>query len=144
MAARPLYDRRVTDVTTQVGGLLAGAALAAGNVRLTASQPSGRRTVLWAAGLVVAAAVYPAARGRWEADAAAARELLGLAVYSSVAFTAVRHAPPAGARIAAAGWASHAAFDLVHRHSEGSRLPEWYPAVCAGYDLVVAASLARG
>lgn len=131
-------------MTTQVGGLLAGAALAAGNLRLTASQPPGRRTALWAVGLAVAAAVYPAARVRWQADATAARELLGVAVYSSVALTAVRHAPPAGARIAAAGWASHAAFDLVHRHSEGSRLPAWYPAACAGYDLVVAGSLARG
>lgn len=131
-------------MTIQIGGLLAGAALAAGNLRLTASQPPQRRTALWALALAAAAAVYPVARARWEADAAAARELLGLVVYSSIALTAVRHAPPAGARIAAAGWASHAAFDLVHRHSGGSRLPAWYPAACAGYDLVVAASLARG
>ena len=62
---------------------------------------------------------------------------------TAVAVAACRQLPPTGTRIAAAGWASHALFDLAHRHSEGSRLPDWYPAVCAGYDLVVASHLAR-
>lgn len=127
----------------QVTGLAAGAALAAGNLRLLASQPSARQAVLWGVGLSVAGAVYPTARKQWRPDAAAARELLGLVGYTAVAVAACRQLPPTGTRIAAAGWASHALFDLAHRHSEGSRLPDWYPAVCAGYDLVVASHLAR-
>lgn len=131
------------ETKVHVAGLATGAALAAGNLKVVASEPSTRQTVLWAGGLAVAAAVYPIARKRWKPDAAAAREVVGLVAYSAVAVAACRQLPPAGTRIAAAGWASHALFDLAHRHSEGSRLPDWYPAVCAGYDLVVASHLAR-
>lgn len=126
-----------------VAGLAAGATLAAGNLRLLASQPSARQTILWGVGLSVAAAVYPTARKQWKPDAAAAREVVGLLGYTAVAVAACRQLPRAGTRIAAAGWASHALFDLAHRRIEGSRLPDWYPAVCAGYDLVVASHLAR-
>lgn len=128
---------------THAAGVAAGAALAAGNLRLTRRVPAERQVALWAAGLTSAAAIYPLARRRWQVDAAVAREVLGMAAYTAVSVTAGRAASPVGARVAAAGWASHALFDLAHRHSEGSRLPDWYPAVCAGYDLVVAAHLAR-
>ena len=50
---------------------------------------------------------------------------------------------PRANRLLAAGWASHALFDAVHGHDESSRLPRWYPAVCAGYDLVVCGHLLR-
>lgn len=41
-------------------------------------------------------------------------------------------------QVAAWGWLAHAAFDLVHEPGDGSLLPDWYPAVCAGFDVGVA------
>ena len=42
-----------------------------------------------------------------------------------------------------AAWVGHAVFDRVHEHGEASSLPRWYPALCAGYDLGMAAMLCR-
>ncbi len=48
----------------------------------------------------------------------------------------------------AAGWAGHAAWDLVvPAFADVSYMPTWYAAVCVGFDVVVAAYLvvrARG
>jgi hypothetical protein len=33
-------------------------------------------------------------------------------------------------------------FDLFHPRGDGSRLPDWYSAACAGYDIGMAAALA--
>ena len=45
--------------------------------------------------------------------------------------------------VIAAGWVAHAAFDHVHHAGPGGRLPKWYPALCAGYDIAFAAMLLR-
>ncbi|MDI9902860.1 hypothetical protein QM716_23675 [Rhodococcus sp. IEGM 1409] len=45
-------------------------------------------------------------------------------------------------RLVAASWAVHPIFDLLHERGPDSRLPDWYPAICAGYDLGVAGLLA--
>jgi hypothetical protein len=38
------------------------------------------------------------------------------------------------------GWAAHAIFDALVGDEHG-RLPRWYPALCAGYDLAFGAAL---
>ncbi|WP_462375148.1 hypothetical protein [Rhodococcus erythropolis] len=51
--------------------------------------------------------------------------------------------PPSTARrLVAASSAVHPIFDLLHELGPESRLPDWYPAICAGYDLGVAGHLA--
>jgi hypothetical protein len=45
--------------------------------------------------------------------------------------------------LTAAAWVGHAVFDRVHERGEASSLPRWYPALCAGYDLGMAAMLCR-
>ena len=45
------------------------------------------------------------------------------------------------ARLTAGGWLAHAVFDYGHDRGVSSRLPQWYPALCAGFDVGVAALL---
>ena len=126
------------------GAVIAGAALAELSARGARGLPADRRVGFYAAGLATAAAIYPAARRRWELDRQSAGEVLGVVGYGAASVLALRRPRPRANRLLAVAWASHALFDSVHGHDENSRLPRWYPAVCAGYDLVVAARLARG
>ena len=124
-------------------GIFAGAGLAEVAARGARRLPAEQQVMLYAAGLVIAAGVYPAARRRWRLDRTSAGELLGVAGYGAASLIAARRPRPWATRLLAAGWASHALFDAVHGHDDGSRLPRWYPALCAGYDLVVCGHLAR-
>jgi phage shock protein PspC (stress-responsive transcriptional regulator) len=124
-----------------VAGVVAGAALAVGVDRLTLRLAPAHRVVLTAAGLAVAAAIYPAARTRRPFDAHHVRVVGALGAYSAFVVAATRRDPAARRRLVAAGWASHAAFDAVHDSGEHSLIPAWYPAVCAGYDLATAGRL---
>ena len=102
----------------------------------------GQRLTLQAGGLALAAVIYPAARARRSASLALLRELAALGGFGALSAAAVRN-PETGsaAKWLAAGWAAHAAFDFAHDGGEGSLIPEWYPALCAGYDLATAARL---
>ena len=97
-----------------------------------------------AAGMVAAAAIYPIARSRRPLGAPLARELAGLVATGAIASMAARSTQSRARRLVAAGWAAHAAFDMVHDRGEDSRIPSWYPAMCAGYDLAIAARLVAG
>ena len=95
-----------------------------------------------ALGLAIAAAIYPLARGRWAAGAAPAREIAALLAFSALAASVARGDANLRTRGAlAAGWSAHAAFDMLHDSGDDSRIPAWYPALCAGYDLGVAGCL---
>ena len=93
------------------------------------------------AGLPVAAAVYPVARSKRDVSAHVVREALALIGFTALTAVAARNDAARGARLLAAGWVGHAAFDLVHDAGPHSRIPEWYPPFCAGYDVGVAAGL---
>ena len=130
-------------IAVSAGGVIAGAGLAELATRGARRLPDEQHVPIYAAGLAVAAAIYPAARRRWRVDRRSAAELLGLIGYGTASVLAARRPRPRANRLLAAGWASHALFDAAHGHDEGSRLPRWYPALCAGYDLVVCGHLAR-
>ena len=74
-------------------------------------------------------------------DARLVREAVALVGFTALTAIAARSGNAAGARLLAAGWAGHAVFDLAHDPGRHSRIPEWYPALCAGYDVGVAARL---
>jgi hypothetical protein len=65
----------------------------------------------------------------------------GLILYSAVAVLSLKFTR----RMLAVGWLAHIFWDvLVHQHGGGmSFVPDWYPATCAAYDLVIALYLAR-
>lgn len=130
-------------IARSTAGALAGAGLGELSVRGARRLPAEQRVTLYAAGLAIVAAIYPAARRRWRFGRSSAGELVGVVGYGTASVLAVRRRRPRATRLLAAGWASHALFDVAHGHDEGSRLPRWYPALCAGYDLVVCGHLAR-
>ena len=130
-------------IARSVSGALVGAGLGELTARRTGGLPAEQQVLLNAAGLAFVALIYPAARRRWRIDRSSAGELLGLAGYSTASVVAARLSRPRATRLLAAGWASHALFDVAHGHDEGSRLPRWYPAFCAGYDLVLCRHIAR-
>jgi len=130
-------------VAASTAGVIAGAGLAELFVRRTRTLPIDERVGYYAVGLAIAAAIYPANRREWRLDRSTVGELLGLVGYGAASVLAAQRPRPQANRLLAAGWASHALFDAAHGHDESSRLPRWYPALCAGYDLVVCAHLMR-
>jgi hypothetical protein len=102
-----------------------------------------KRTNLGAAGLVTAAAVYPATRKGARISLASAREVAAVAAATGLVSRAHQRGDLTARTLIAAGWAAHALFDARHELGPGGRLPRWYPALCAGYDLAFAAALLR-
>ncbi len=106
-------------------------------------RDSRQRFAMAAVGLPIAALIYPVARSKRDLSPHVVREALALIGFSALTAVAARTDSASGARLLAAGWAGHAVFDLVHDGGPDSRIPEWYPALCAGYDVGVAAGLLR-
>ena len=126
-----------------VAAVAAGAASGLVVENLTRRYVPNARTELGAAGLLAAAMIYPAARSRARVSLAAAREVGGVAAATMVVAQARSRGGWAARALIAAGWAAHALFDAQHDAGPGGRLPRWYPALCAGYDLAFAAALLR-
>jgi hypothetical protein len=119
-----------------------GALAGIGTDLLSENRPPKHRAMLFAGGLVAAAAIYPLARRKRSMGAPLVREIAGLVASGMVLSAAARATPKQARNVVAAGWAAHAAFDLVHDSGSDSLIPGWYPAMCAGYDLAVAGRLA--
>jgi len=126
-----------------VVAVAAGAASAIAVENLTRKLWPNARTELGAVGLVTAAAIYPAARSGSRVSLASAREVAGVAAATTVVAKARSRGGMTARALIAAGWAAHAVFDAQHNAGPGGRLPRWYPALCAGYDIAFAASLLR-
>jgi hypothetical protein len=130
---RRLGSRRKHIVAAALGATAAVGA----DVVTTRVQPK-RRTEASAAGLVTAAAIYSLARrrsfgnGREKITLVAALALVGAALGQ----------PEKARLIVAGGWLAHAGFDAAFTSRDDSRIPSWYPAMCAGYDVAAAARLA--
>ena len=125
-----------------VAGVGVGAAAGWASGEL-ARRMGGRAEVVGVGGgLVVAALIYPAAR-RSVGTGGLAVEAAVVAATGALAASATRWESATARRVLAGGWASHALFDTLRGASPDSRLPGWYPAVCAGYDVAIAARVAR-
>jgi hypothetical protein len=98
--------------------------------------------VFWSAiGLVVATLVYLLARRRPGLNPPEAWTVLSACVFAAVSVGC----PGRSSRsLLGVGWMSHAVFDLVFGHGSSRwRLPQWYPALCAGFDVAYGARLLR-
>lgn len=104
-------------------------------ITMRAVMPASRSRVL-AFSLVPVALVYPLARTAVRDKQAVLREIGGVAAMAAATALAARS--DRATRVTAWGWLAHAAFDLVHDPGRDSRLPGWYPALCAGFDAGVA------
>ncbi|WP_254923116.1 hypothetical protein [Rhodococcus sp. OK302] len=119
------------------GGLLSIAA-----DRSISHRNPTRRTVVYAAGLMGAAVVYPISHlGRSADSAVLTREWIAVLATAAVYVGGSVLPAQGAARLTAVGWLAHAVFDHGHDRGTSSRLPQWYPALCAGFDVGVAALL---
>ncbi len=118
-----------------------GAAAGLGTDLVAARRSPRQRVLILAGGLISAAAIYPLARRRRPLGAPLLREMAGVAAAGAVASTAARSTTRQGRTVVATGWAAHVLFDALHEGGEDSLIPDWYPALCAGYDLAVAGRL---
>ena len=128
---------RAADRAALVAGALAGYGMDLASTRFMRRF----RVPGAAAGLVTAAAIYPLARRRLSADGAMAREGAALAATVGLAAVSARMPNRAARSVLGLSWAAHALFDATHETTGQSRLPSWYPALCAGYDLTYGARL---
>lgn len=127
-----------------LGSLAAGAGLAYGTDQLVRKVlPEKLRLPAASAGLVTAALIYPAFRRRPHKGVAARIEWLAVGATLGTGAASARLSPAERQRAVAAAWASHALFDMAHRRGPKSRIPGWYPAACAGYDLALAGLLLK-
>ena len=116
--------------------IAAGAALALPYAWI--ATRSGIDRFLIGGGLVIAAlvyvgfAVFGGANANWLGV-----ELAGVALYGAFVVLAYRF----GALWLAAGWGAHVAWDvLLHGQGQGATYtPGWYPEICLGFDVAVAA-----
>jgi hypothetical protein len=106
---------------------------------LTTRRLRDRRLLIAATGLVAAAAVYPISHRRAIIDWP---EAVALVTAGGVALNAVTRPGGRSRLLLGVGWTVHALFDAAADHSSATyRLPRWYPALCAGFDIVYGARL---
>jgi hypothetical protein len=90
-------------------------------------------------GLMLAAAVYVALAIAAGDRKALLVELCGAVLYGTLAAIGLRRAI-----YLSLGWAAHVGWDLLlHPAGTSPYVPWWYPAVCIGFDLVVAGAILR-
>lgn len=135
--ARGRRRRRIDTVALGVG---AAGGLAAGEAFRRRFRPGAVNGA--GIGLIVAAAIYPASR-RSPATGGLTAEGVTLAATVGLARLAAGHRSETARRLLAGGWVAHTLYDVLTGPSPDSRLPRWYPPLCVGFDLALAARLAR-
>ena len=117
--------------------IVLGAALALPYVAYARTRR--RPAVLFAAGLIAAAAVY-VGFALFAADWRSVMvELGGVLLFAAIAFGGLRWP----SYLLAMGWLAHAGWDLLlHPVPLSGYAPWWYPALCIGFDLFVAGAIA--
>ena len=119
--------------------IVVGLVLAVGFSLFLNRLPDRRRHLLLGISLVVAALIYVAfavvGLGLSTSDTSWVMvELGGVVLYSAFAYLGVRSSPV----YLAIGWLLHIVWDTVV-HSGEAFVPAFYPAVCIGFDVAVAA-----
>lgn len=95
-----------------------------------------REERVYAVGLLIAALVYGASAAL-RAPVLLPVEWLGVALFGAIAFVGLHRRALLGI-----GWALHVAWDLaLPAHLSGAVVPTWYPLLCVGFDLALAAYL---
>ena len=119
--------------------LVAGLVLGLVFVRVAARFGARTERVIYAVGLVVAAAVYPVLAAMHGADGWFPAEIVAALLFVALAALGLIRSP----LWLSGGWVLHAAWDSpVHLASTGSTfVPVAYILACAGFDLVVALSI---
>jgi hypothetical protein len=124
----------VQRVIPAVVGVVAGVA----SHRAMTHLPKSRQRQVSAAGLAGAALIYVGGAARAGSSRQFVACLAAGIPYSALAVAALQASPPQARRLLAGGWLAHAAVDWTHQRLHGSAVPEWYPAMCLGFDVAFA------
>jgi hypothetical protein len=123
----------------EVVGLIAGALLALGYIRLARSFPARTARLIYCVGLGFTALAYGVFSlfGRASIEWLG-YEALGLVLFGVLAWVGFRYS-----LLLALGWAAHVLWDLLlHLNGPGAAYtPDWYPWLCVSFDLLVAAAV---
>jgi hypothetical protein len=115
--------------------IVIGAVLGALFVAIAARSSRRGQARLLAIGLVIAALIY-AGFAIFSIDRRSlGYEISGVLLFGALAWLGVRVSPA----WLALGWAAHVAWDVgLHLDRPSSLVPDWYPTLCIGFDLIVA------
>lgn len=113
-----------------VGFLLAAAYIAVA----AAAGGKSRQKLIFAVGLICAAAIYLAFGSFSNSVKWILIETLGVVIYAGVAFFGYRRS----AWLLSFGWASHVLWDTVLHNASTDFVPFWYQMLCVGFDLPTA------
>jgi hypothetical protein len=116
-----------------IGELLFGAVVGALFVLLARTQNRRRELATYAAGVVIAAALYVGFATLRHGLSHLPLELLGLAVFSIAAVAGLRGSPA----LIGMAWVAHGAWDAILHSPPPPYVPSWYPLWCLGFDCVV-------
>jgi hypothetical protein len=120
-----------------------GIAATAASLAVVAPLPDDVRTWVIAWWLLLAAVIYltwGTARGDLTSGRLLSAQTAAVLGFGAVAMAAVVVDPAAARYVMAAGWLSHAAWDVVH-HRLGQVVPRWYAEACLVVDLLLATAL---
>jgi hypothetical protein len=112
---------------------LFGAVLGAIFLLLARTQNRRRELAAYAAGVVIAAALYVVFATLRHGLPHLPLELLGLAVFSIAAVVGLRAWPA----LIGVAWVAHGAWDVILHSPPQPYVPYWYPLWCLGFDWVV-------
>lgn len=120
-----------------------GVVLGGAFLRFARRGDEARERRVLAVGLLVAAAAYVVFALAYEGAVRLLVELSGAALFAGLAYaSAQRSSRRSWSRLLAVGWAAHGLWDgLLHLSGLGYG-PQWYAALCVGFDFVVAGGLA--
>ena len=140
---RPRTDAPQQDEGPSTGAVvLAGAVLGLATDAVMLALPRQQARWLSSAALAATGGVYlgfAVADGRRSALLVQTGELVG---FTALAALAVQRDSPG---LLGAGWLAHVTWDALHHRGRGpTRVRSWYPALCVGYDVAVAAPLLTG
>jgi hypothetical protein len=100
--------------------------------------PGSRQRQVSAAGLAGAAMIYVVGAALAGSRRQFVTYLVAGIPYSALAIAALQASPVQARRLLAGGWMAHAAVDWTHQRLHGNAVPDWYPAVCFGFDVAFA------
>lgn len=119
-------------------GIIAGALAAGVLVAVLRHVPVDRALRTLAVALSVAAAIYVVfvitggTHGRWLLVEAG-----GFILFTALAILGLKYSP----MVLALAWFAHIAWDAVLHSHDTAFVPQWYPALCIGFDLVIGACI---
>ena len=123
----------------EITALFFGVVLLVALTRFARTKTPARERRIYAFGLMVAAAIYVVFAVTGGAGAEwLLFESLGVIIYGGAAVWAVLRAQT---WLIALAWGAHVAWDVsFHLHTGGGAeyTPDWYPWLCASFDLVIA------